>query len=94
MQLTYDVSSDCADCWAVPLPRASSPDCVLCSFRQGHTLVRLLGYSQGLTGSCNSTALSTLLYARAEEPLHNTAAIILASGRGQDSNCMLIAYGH
>ena len=54
------------------LPRASSPDCyVLCSFRQGHSLVRLLGYSQGLTGSCYSTALSALLYAPAEEPLHN-----------------------
>ena len=56
----------------MPLPRASSPDCLLCSNRQGHTLVRLLGYSQGLTGSCNSTALSAVLYARAEEPLHNT----------------------
>ena len=55
----------------MPLPRASSPDCVLCSFRQGHYFVRMLGYSQGLTGSCYGTALSALLYAHAEEPLHN-----------------------
>ena len=53
-------------------PEEEAPDCIMCSFPQGHTLVRLLGYNQGLTGSCNITALSALLYARAEEPFHNT----------------------
>ena len=36
------------------------------------TLVRHSGYSQGLTGSCHRKTLSALLYARAEEPSHNT----------------------
>ena len=65
----------------MPLPRASSPDCVLCLFRQGHTLVRLSGYSQGVTGSCYSTALSALLYARAAEPLQQLQACNLQHKR-------------